>query len=305
MSKQFATFDEATLPAALDLSFGDQTVQTVGSPGVHQNVRSTFPLSQFAGEVEGIFYSPNASSPSYGESSGAPWIALGILQSTTANSVYVGETADSIGWNPGTGHVYQNNAVLTTIGTAAEGQYCKMLMNPVTGQLTFFADTTLLGVVNITASVDWYYAVSIGGDAGDRAFLVNAGVTPLRAPIIQGDEGWWRNNVAISPLLLATQPYMTQPGDILPSTRYEGDVDRASAPMKLSRGVTVWPWGSSAPPALQKGPSRCAVTILDPHNMYPQLLTSDVRDIRVPIQRLKPSSSLADAENISVGIVDS
>lgn len=306
MSKQYAAFDEVSIGASLVLSFGDQILQTSSNVNAHRLARSTFAQALYQSNVEAIFYSPNASSPSIVSAAGVPPLALGIVTSSAALTKYVGEDANGYGWCPGDGKVYSNGSVVATIGIAAPGDYIGMSVDPINGVLAFTANGQPLGSVTISTGATWFYAATVSGAPGDLAWYVISGGSPIRYPFA-GASGFWQTLSSISPILLSTIPYISKSTDALANTKFNGDIDRGSngsnAP-SFPRSLWFWPFGASAPSELNGGPAQATLHILDPDNKYSRLMTDDVRDIRVPIQCLVRDSSLDAAETVFVGIID-
>lgn len=153
-------------------------------------------------------YSPNAATPSLTSVAGVPPIAIGICTSSAAFNKFLGEDANGYGYCAGDGKIYNNNTVVATIGTCGLNTYIGVVVDPVVGLLSITSNGQPIGSINIPTGQSWYFAATVSGNAGDLAWQVNSGQTPLAYPVA-GIDGWWQPSTAINPLFLATEPFLT------------------------------------------------------------------------------------------------
>lgn len=272
MSQQFSRFDEVSIGASLALSFGDQILQTSANVDAHRLARSTIALALWPGYVECYLYSPSGANPSLASVAGVPPATIGVVTASASLSNYVGADTNGYGWCPGDGKVYNNWSVIATFSPAAYNTYPGVSLDPVAGLLTFTVNGQPIGSVNVPTGQTWYYAASVSGNPGDIAWWANSGQT-LQRFFDQKSGGWWQPSPTINPILVATEPFLTQSTDANPNIKYNGDVDRQNQPPKIERSVSVWTWGASAPPMMNSSSTQGQMRILDPDHLYDALIT--------------------------------
>lgn len=290
---------------------GSTSTITIPSPAASGNATAYYAyVSQAGGTAAAATRQQAAGSPT----------AIGTALTLTAPPTNTGATSpaanttgtNGYGYCPGDGKVYHAGGVLATIGTATFGDYVSVVVDPVGGTLQFNKNGGPLGAaISIPKGLTWYYAATVSGAAGSMALYVNAGKTPIRYQSVGNIGGWWKTSATINPVLLSTEPYITKSTDSLANTKFNGDIDQKTQPLRIKRSVQFWPWGQSMPSDLSKSinplgsqTTQISMRVLDPNGIYNQLLTSDVRDISMPIYRLAQGGSFDTAEQSFLGIVD-
>jgi hypothetical protein len=302
-SVNFATFDPVTIGADLALSGGNLILQTSQTVDAHRMARSTFAVTT-PSNVEFIVYAPTALALSLAPVGGVPPVIFGIATVAASLAKYVGEDANAYGYCPGDGYVYKNNAQLQFVGTSTYGDVVTLVIDPANtngATLTVLKNNAPLGSpVSIGSNLAWYFAATVSGDPGTYGICANSGVTPLRY-VLPKLLGFSQPRQTITPIYLATEPYIAKPTDALPHNKYAGDVDRSVSPT-ITRSVKFWPQGKSAPVS---GGSTIEVQILDPSGTYRlQLKAADIRDLSLTFSRLVQDAAQSTAENVMTALVD-
>ncbi|MHB8679009.1 MAG: SPRY domain-containing protein [Rudaea sp.] len=298
-------FDENAIGPSLVLTDGDFTLQTSAVVDAHRMARSAYGQNVTKSVVEMYVYSPNLATglitvaPAISSVSNVPPICVGICDVSASLSDFVGHDAHGWGYCPGDGKVYNNNAVLYTWAAAGLSATITITFDFNTNTATFAANGTILGSIALTASTAYYYAATVSGNPGDLAVLANAGQTPLR----YSPGGFYHAQIGINPIYIATEPYITAPTDTAPNFKFSGDLDRATTKLSIQRSLKFWPWGASAPPQLGTG-GKLQFTILDPNEIYGELLSSDIRDQLIVFNRVAQGASFNSAETTYTAILD-
>lgn len=311
MARQYDRFDEATanIGASLVLSNGDTVLQTSANVNAHRCARGTQYQDTDVSSVEFYFWSPNASSPGITSVAGVPPICFGIVTSSANKSKYVGEDAYGFGYCPGDGKVYNNGSVVATLATAALGDYIKVTVDPVNALfIVSLNGTALTDGISITSGQAWTFAATVSGNPGDLAIWETPGNPPMRYR--DADEpGWWVALDGITPVLVATEPYMTAATDTPRHEKYTGDLDRTTRPPAISDSMSFWTFGQSAPRELGSG-GLLQYQINDPtataqgNGKWGRLLDDGARLTPVAFQLTQSGSVFSGAGSVFTGLFD-
>jgi len=294
-------FDDNAIGPSLALSNSNTTLATSATVDAHRMCRSQYAASQQS-SVEFYVYSPNGSNPAV--TGTPPPVTLGVVNGLASLTDYVG--ADANGWGlDASGNVWHNGAILTTFASGFTlSSYVTVVIDPTIGALCFKVGKQVLGVINIGASVVVYYAGSVSGNAQDLAIDSNAGQLPFQDSSGTAASGWLHTKIGITPLFLATEPFIATPADEKPNQKYYGDLTRSgSTGLNIGRRIKPWPWGPSAELAFGFDNSTLVqIPIDDPLHLYDELYNA--RDQLVRIRRTLQYTSLAAAEDLFSGVID-
>jgi|GEM_PF-5429640 len=292
MTRQYAIFDEITIGASLVLTQGDQILDTTGTVDLHRAARSTFAMDLFPGSVEFVVYGTAALATGK--------VRLGVVTTAADVTKTVGEDAFGWGYDPFDGKIYNNNAVVATIGTAAKGATIAMAVDPVNGSITFTAKNALLGTYGPPAAGSYFFAATTSGAPGANLVYCNAGQNRFDGNDSYG--GWWYSPARIDAEYLATEGFTTDPADAIPHLQFMRAINLDNN-YTLARGVTFPMFGASAPSQLS-GASSATITLNDPYLAFSQLITEDVRDLPAKLRRTHRGSRYDSAESLFTGVID-
>jgi hypothetical protein len=300
----YATFDEVAIGSDLALTDGDLTLKTVNNVDAHRMARSTFAVTE-ASYVEFVIFSPNGTAPSLAPVAGVPPVIVGFTSAADhVASNYIGEGADGIGYCPGDGYLYNEATQLQFIGTATYGDTITLVIdpaNPIDASITVFKNGAQLGGVSVSQYQAWHFAATVSGIPGAYAINANTGKTPQRHPFADL-FGFSKARTTISPVYVATEPFISKSTDKLPNNKYAGDVDVTNSVM-ISRGMRPWMFGRSAPPELG-GQTQVEIRLNDPNGVYRNIKSTDLRDLPISISRVAQDTSQDSAEAVFTAIVD-
>lgn len=297
-------FDQNAIGDQLALSVKNTILETsVVGTDAHRLARSQFGLGdpKAKGKVEFYICSPDASNPSLLSVSGVPPLCVGLVTAAASLSDFVGFDANGIGYCPGDGKVYANNAVVATFAASSYNSYITVLYDALNATVTWYANGTPLGSATIAAGT-WYYAATVSGDPGALAIWANAGQVPAQWPMTV--LGWFHLGTGLDPTFVANEPYIAGAADVRPNQRYAGDLDRGSTRISIARSITPpWFFGPSKPSSVG-GNTSIQIPLLDPNKIYEQFTTTDVRDQIVQLWRNTQGAAFSSAESLFVGIID-
>lgn len=290
MRRIYATFDGAHMGANLELSNAAQIVTFTGTPtNTHRKVRSTIGLSEDSGQVEFLVYGD--------EALGTGKVFLGLMNGSASTNRFVGEDANSFGYQIDDGTLWNDNGAIDGFAPAAKGQIVKIVYDATSSQATFFVDGNIVGscalpqVGSPPVNDTWYFAATVSGTtAGGLLVFCNAGQQDFAS---DGLDGWWSPVESIAPILLANESFLSARDDAIPNQRYDA-VDGCIADTEqftINRGASWWPDGSGTSTDNGIGSLR----ISDPDDTYADLLAGDVRDLPVVFKMVPAGGSMADA----------
>lgn len=309
--RQYDRFDEtaANIGASLVLSNGDTVLQTSANVDAHRCARGTQYQDTDVSSVEFYFWSPNAASPGISSVASVPPICFGIVRSAASKSKFVGQDTYGFGYCPGDGKVYNNGAVVATLGTAALGDYIKITVDPVNALLIVTKNgTALTDGIAITSGQAWAFAATVSGNPGDLAIWETPGNPPMRYRVAD-EPGWWISIPGIDPVLVATEHYMTAATDTPRHEKYIGDMDRTAKPLAISDSLHFWMWGNSAPRELGSG-GLVQYLINDPtataqgNGKWGRLLADEARLTPVAFQLIQSGAAFSGAGSVFTGVFD-
>jgi hypothetical protein len=309
MKNNPSAFSETSLGQGLVLSASDTILQTKANVDEHRMARSQYGIGDAAGvgHVEFYVYSPNAklASAVIAATSSGHRVCVGIVDGQASFSKYVGEDSHGYGIEPD-GYVWHNGAIVARFGTWTLNDYIGVTLDQAHQAVIFSKNGQPLGSVDLPSesagNTIYYYAATVSGLPGDLAVWANAGQTPQKYPA-SDVVGWLHLGTGLTPLYLATEPYICSSTDETPNQKFEGDVDRSQNPITISRGVKFWPWGASAPSQLQRG-GQIQIQILDPHDDYQELMSLDIRDQLVNISTVYQGSAFSTATPVLEAVID-
>lgn len=252
MSRLYDIFDELTahIGASLVLSDGDTVVQTSANVNAHRCARGTIYQSDFVSAIEGYIYSPDGSNPSLATVAGVPPLLFGLVTSAADKAKYVGEDTHGVGWAPD-GDLYVNNASVGSFASYTYKDYLKIILDKPNESIALYKNGSLVGSYGITSGQSWTFAATVSNAAGKMAVKITPGNPPMRYP--SADLGWWTALVGITPVQVATEPYMTAATDTPRHDKYDGDLDNTNHALAISDSLHFWTFGASAPAELGSG----------------------------------------------------
>lgn len=110
---------------------------------------------------------------------------VGVAYPTSSLTARCGTDANSIAYNPSTGQIRQNNAVVQTVQPSPERAVISVLARITTGALHFFINGSWIAVVTLPAGQFWVPCLSVyGGNAADYCSYFNGGQTALNYPAL-------------------------------------------------------------------------------------------------------------------------
>jgi hypothetical protein len=299
-------FDQNAIGANLAVTVQNTILQTtVPATDAHRLARALYGLGSPTAKasVECYLYSPSAANPSLVSVAGVPPCCVGLVNKSASVSDFVGHDANGIGYCPGDGKVYLNNAVVATFAAVGYNTFITVVYDAQNTTVRWYSNGQLLGSYTTLAAGAWYYAATVSGNPGDMAIWANAGQTPAAYPVNGG--GWYHLGIGITPAFIANEPYITAGTDVRPNQRYAGDLDRASQKISIARAITSpWFWGASKPPTLGSASSNVSIPLLDPNKIYEQYTRLDIRDQIIVIARGQLGVAAAGAEPIFTGVLD-
>lgn len=298
-------FDEVNLGNFLALTAGDTVLQTSATCNNLRLARSVASQTT-ASQVEMVIYSPlflSGALTNLPQLSSSQEVMVGIVVASSPLNNWPGFDATSFGLNPGTGDVYNNNAIVLTITPYTFGDYIGIICDPFRSLLQF----TKNGVANgapftIASGQAWFYAATVSGAPGTYAIVANSGQTPMVYPATLL-TGWGSFRASISPMNLATEPYMSVGTDLFPYEKYAGDINPLAQQTTINDSVNFWPWGNSAPAELGSG-GLVQFQVDDPNGLYTDLTADAAYNDPVVISRVQSGSAMATAEVLFTGVFD-
>jgi hypothetical protein len=301
----FAGFDEVNIGPLMMLSQGDLVLQTSATVDNNRCARSLYDMVILS-NVEFQLYSPNfingtlAALPSLLSQAAM----IGVVTRQASLTSWPGKDAFGWGYDPGTGNVYNNNAVIATLSTATYNDVIGVIVDPPNHTVQFTKNGVSMGsAISITASKSWFFAGMVSGVSGDIALKCNPGNTPFLYPMFQL-SGWWVSRTAIGTMNLGTEPWMAAGTDTYPYEKYVGDINPIEQDMEISDSVLrFWPWGNSAPSELGAG-GLVQMQVDDPNNDHDDLTADAARNDIAVLTRAQSDGTLATSEVIFTGIFD-
>lgn len=195
------------------------------------------------------------------------------MTASAPTNKYVGEDANGIGFRLDDGKLYINGVAVATFSACSLNDLVYFRVNFDNNQIliTVLKGSTTLGsyLASTTNTTAWYPAITVAGgtafslqtffNAGQRTFENNTNV-----------QGWWDSASQPASVYLATDPYLSQSTDSLPSQRFDA-VTGALIPdnsMVFPRGAEFW---------MNKGDSRVSTSLStlaleDPDGTYDFML---------------------------------
>lgn len=309
MKNNPSAFSETSLGQGLTLSVNDTILQTAINVDEHRIARSQYSIGDPVGtaHVEFYIYSPNAATAAdviHATSSGHR-VCVGIVDGQASFSKFVGEDAHGWGIEPD-GYVWHNGAIVATLSSWTLNDYIGVTLDQGNQCVTFSKNGNQLGMVSLPSEsagvIPYYYAATVSGVPGDLAVWANAGQTPQRFPnpLV---SGWLHLATGLSPLYLATEPYICASADSTPNQKYQGDIDASQNAVRINRGVKFWPWGASAPGQLQRG-GQIQISIRDRRGNYSELMSLDIRDQIVNVSTVYQGAALSTATPVIEAVID-
>jgi len=304
MKNNPSAFSETSLGAGLLLSVNDTIVQTKLTVDIHRIARSQFGIGTGQGHVEFYLYSPNATAGALPTDSSGHRLLVGVVDGQASFAKFVGEDAHGWGLDPD-GHVWHNNTIIRSFGSGYElDDYVGANLDQLRQSLTFSVNGTVLGSIDLPSNsagpIPYYYAASVSGIPGDLAIWANAGQTPHR--FLNEVAGWFHLRTGLTPIYLASEPYICASDDPLPNQKFEGDLDFANS-LTVTRGIKPWPFGASAPSQLQRA-GQIQLSILDTRGKYRALMATDIRDQIVSISTVYQGQGFSTAQPILDCVID-
>lgn len=223
---------------------------------------------------------------------------LGIVASTAPVDAEVGTTA-GIGWRLHSGEVIAGGAVVVSgLPVIKLTDIVGLRATMADGQVTLecYRGTDVLTSVTAAIGGPGRFAVSLASaSAGALRAIVNSGQWRGVSPAINAG-GWATESEPVEAVRVASEDYMSEPGDVPASTAWAGIV--AGDGLATVASVSFWPWGTAS----RSGTAQ--VRVLDAAGALDTLTLSAARDVPVRVRQVVQGASLRTASPVARYVLD-
>ena len=289
--RDYAILDAGHMGSGLALSLGGMQVDYLNTPtDIHRLVRGTQAISSGKGFFECAFWSGPGTEPITNN------VSVGIVNASASLSQYVGENAN--GWGYRDGAIYHTGSSTASVATAALKDIIGVALDATAHTVSFYLNNNLLNTSTIAAG-SWYPAVTVSGSTANAlSAFCNFGQRGFEFPQPDYSNGWSiaRSNIGV--IRLASEDYMTAPGDSPPNMEYEGRIFNAES-IQISNQAKVWVWTDR-----NDSISFSQIDIDNYDGAYDNLITNDIRNSRVTLKTVAVGSAYASSVQAGFGILD-
>jgi len=221
---------------------------------------------------------------------------VGLIQSGASLSAQVGG-AGGVGWRLHAGQIVEGGAVVASgLPLVDKGAVVGVWVSFSAGTVAFYLGASIVHSRALDLGGDLHWAVSLATSAAaGLKCVVNAGQWQGFAPAM---AGWPIPLAAATTLRLATEHYMTGPGDEPANTPYLSLV--AGDGLQAIASVGFWPWGGN-------GGSRsdaAQLRLQDATGVLDAAALGDVRDLPVRVRQVSQGATLASAQAVSRHVLE-
>lgn len=289
MQPLYAIFDETALGTLLELEQSGTVLTVTDVADINRTALAIQPQASGRWYAELLVYG-----------TGDLLASLGIAQAGASLSTYAGGDANGYGYRLDLGEIHHDGASAASVAAAAKGDMIGVLLDltTVTPTITWYRNGHAVNTQTLDSTGPWMLAASLGGSEayGLRCFL-NAGQRAFEyAP--DGVDGWYEPPQSIAGLRLASEDWLSDPGDEVPNARYSGLLSGDNNELRAVRSLDFWPW--------QRGVKSGAMVLsaLDANGTFTELLSSDARDLPVRIGQIQRGQGYADRVNLFSAVID-
>lgn len=178
-TKLFSTLNPNALGPGLALSQGNLVVTTTQSNlNANRKVLGTLPNGTGNYRFDVQFYTTSRPTTT------PVGFDVGVATTTSDINSRPGTDANSFAYNPSTGQIRSNNAVLQTVNSSPERTVITILAQiAATAKMHVFLNGTWIAVQTITAGKFWVPCLTVyGGNAADYCAYINGGQTAFDNP---------------------------------------------------------------------------------------------------------------------------
>lgn len=285
MPETFARFAASPIGPSLVAEDGGLSLATNAASSLARAARSDLPHSAGVRGVEWMFWGEDPLQAT-----------VGLVTAAASQSAEVGTAAGCIGWRLHAGQlVVANAAVASDLPVPAKGDIVGLRVDLDADTVACYLNGELVDSRTVAMTGDRHFAVSLAStEAGGLRCIVNAGQWQGFAP---AQTGWPVPAAAAAPLRMATEHYMSAPGDTPANAPFLDLV--AGDGLQAIAAVTFWPWGSSG-----RRDGAAQLRLQDADGVLDAAALGDVRDLPVRVRQVVQGATLASASAVSRHVLE-